>query len=109
MRVQILKDFVKQHFPSTQLLDYALDVEKITTSKARIIMLLHSSYKSFQKGKKKSIIKLPFSVLETQPHSECGWLHWCCLCGLTSNLWRIYTVSYSRHLYRRKILKLFLC
>lgn len=52
MRVQILKDFVKQHFPSTQLLDYALDVEKITTSKARIIMLLHSSYKSFQKGKK---------------------------------------------------------
>lgn len=33
MRVQILKDFVKQHFPSTQLLDYALDVEKITTSK----------------------------------------------------------------------------
>ncbi|PWA21557.1 hypothetical protein CCH79_00003058, partial [Gambusia affinis] len=24
MRVQILKDFVKQHFPSTQLLDYAL-------------------------------------------------------------------------------------
>lgn len=37
MRVQILKDFVKQHFPSTQLLDYALDVEKITTSKARFI------------------------------------------------------------------------
>uniref|UniRef100_A0A3B4GE71 ATP-citrate synthase n=1 Tax=Pundamilia nyererei TaxID=303518 RepID=A0A3B4GE71_9CICH len=33
MRVQILKDFVKQNFPSTQLLDYALDVEKITTSK----------------------------------------------------------------------------
>ncbi|KAJ0058312.1 hypothetical protein NL108_013184, partial [Boleophthalmus pectinirostris] len=31
MRVQILKDFVKQNFPSTQLLDYALDVEKITT------------------------------------------------------------------------------
>lgn len=33
MRVQILKDFVKQHFPSCHLLDYALDVEKITTSK----------------------------------------------------------------------------
>ena len=33
MRVQILKDFVKQNFPATQLLDYALDVEKITTSK----------------------------------------------------------------------------
>ncbi|TTW40635.1 ATP-citrate synthase [Bagarius yarrelli] len=35
-RVQILKDFVKQHFPATQLLDYALDVEKITTSKKRL-------------------------------------------------------------------------
>ena len=33
MRVQILKDYVKQHFPTTQMLDYALDVEKITTSK----------------------------------------------------------------------------
>lgn len=37
MRVQILKDFVKQHFSSTQLLDYALEVEKITTSKVRSI------------------------------------------------------------------------
>jgi len=36
MRVQILKDFVKEHFPSTQLLDYALDVEKITTSKVLV-------------------------------------------------------------------------
>lgn len=36
MRVQILKDFVKQHFTSTQLLDYALDVEKITTSKVSL-------------------------------------------------------------------------
>lgn len=36
MRVQILMDFVKQHFPSTQLLDYALDVEKITTSKVLV-------------------------------------------------------------------------
>lgn len=41
MRVQILKDFVKQHFPSTQLLDYALDVEKITTSKVRLITSRH--------------------------------------------------------------------
>lgn len=36
MRVQILKDFVKQHFPATQLLDYALEVEKITTSKVQM-------------------------------------------------------------------------
>ncbi|XP_062859367.1 ATP-citrate synthase isoform X2 [Trichomycterus rosablanca] len=39
MRVQILKDFVKQHFSSTQLLDYALDVEKITTSKKPNLIL----------------------------------------------------------------------
>ncbi|XP_070703655.1 ATP-citrate synthase [Pempheris klunzingeri] len=39
MRVQILKDFVKQNFPSTQLLDYALDVEKITTSKKPNLIL----------------------------------------------------------------------
>lgn len=35
MRVQILKDYVKQHFPATPLLDYALQVEKITTSKVK--------------------------------------------------------------------------
>lgn len=40
MRVQILKDFVKQHFPSSQLLDYALDVEKITTSKVTFALSL---------------------------------------------------------------------
>ncbi|CAL8265130.1 unnamed protein product [Gadus morhua 'NCC'] len=39
MRVQILKDFVKLHFPATQLLDYALDVEKITTSKKPNLIL----------------------------------------------------------------------
>uniref|UniRef100_A0A8C9TG09 ATP-citrate synthase n=1 Tax=Scleropages formosus TaxID=113540 RepID=A0A8C9TG09_SCLFO len=39
MRVQILKDYVKQHFPATQLLDYALDVEKITTSKKPNLIL----------------------------------------------------------------------
>lgn len=41
MRVQILKDFVKQHFTSTQLLDYALDVEKITTSKVSLCLSRH--------------------------------------------------------------------
>lgn len=35
MRVQILKDYVRQHFPATPLLDYALEVEKITTSKVK--------------------------------------------------------------------------
>ncbi|KAI4895234.1 hypothetical protein NFI96_028004 [Prochilodus magdalenae] len=38
-RVQILKDFVKQHFPATHLLDYALEVEKITTSKKPNLIL----------------------------------------------------------------------
>jgi len=33
MRVVILKDYVKKNFPATPLLDYAIDVEKITTSK----------------------------------------------------------------------------
>ncbi|KAI9526365.1 hypothetical protein NQZ68_039973 [Dissostichus eleginoides] len=39
MRVQILKDYVKQNFPSTVMLDYALDVEKITTSKKPNLIL----------------------------------------------------------------------
>ncbi|KFQ57688.1 ATP-citrate synthase [Pelecanus crispus] len=39
MRVQILKDYVKQHFPATPLLDYALEVEKITTSKKPNLIL----------------------------------------------------------------------
>lgn len=42
MRVQILKDYVKQHFPATPLLDYALEVEKITTSKVKSTELLLS-------------------------------------------------------------------
>jgi ATP citrate (pro-S)-lyase len=33
MRVKLMKDYVKQTFPSTPVLDYALEVEKITTSK----------------------------------------------------------------------------
>ena len=33
MRVEIIKDYVKTHFPATPVLDYALEVEKITTAK----------------------------------------------------------------------------
>ena len=33
MRVVILKDYAKEHFPSTPLIDYAIQVEQITTSK----------------------------------------------------------------------------
>ncbi len=35
MRVVIMKEFVKTNFPSTPLLDFAIEVEKITTSKVR--------------------------------------------------------------------------
>ena len=33
MRVVIIKDFVQSNFPATPLLNYAMEVEKITTSK----------------------------------------------------------------------------
>lgn len=39
MRVKILKDYVKRHFPATPVLDYALEVEKITTSKKPNLIL----------------------------------------------------------------------
>ncbi|XP_041367223.1 ATP-citrate synthase-like isoform X2 [Gigantopelta aegis] len=39
MRVVILMDYVKKHFPSSPLLDYALEVEKITTSKKPNLIL----------------------------------------------------------------------
>lgn len=36
MRVVILRDYAQKNFPSTPLLDYASEVEKITTSKVKI-------------------------------------------------------------------------
>ncbi|KAI8873083.1 citrate synthase [Ramicandelaber brevisporus] len=39
LRVSIIKDFAKKHFPSTPLLDYALAVETITTSKKDNLIL----------------------------------------------------------------------
>jgi ATP citrate (pro-S)-lyase len=33
MRVVLLKQYVKEHFPATPLFDYALEVEQITVSK----------------------------------------------------------------------------
>ena len=39
MRVVILKDFVKKHFPTTTVMDYAIEVEKITTSKVTHLTL----------------------------------------------------------------------
>ncbi|CAG7822324.1 unnamed protein product, partial [Allacma fusca] len=39
MRVKIIKDYVLKNFPKTPLLDYALEVEKITTSKKPNLIL----------------------------------------------------------------------
>jgi ATP citrate (pro-S)-lyase len=39
MRVQLMKEYVKQSFPTTPILDYALEVEKITTSKKPNLIL----------------------------------------------------------------------
>jgi len=38
-RVVLLKKFAKEHFPSTELLDYALEVEKVTTQKKSNLIL----------------------------------------------------------------------
>lgn len=39
MRVILLKQFAEEHFPSTPLLNYAIEVEKITTSKKPNLIL----------------------------------------------------------------------
>lgn len=39
LRVTILKDFAKKHFPATPLLDYALQVENLTTAKKDNLIL----------------------------------------------------------------------
>ena len=38
-RVELLKSYAKENFPSTELLDYALEVEKVTTSKKENLIL----------------------------------------------------------------------
>ncbi|KAK2727044.1 hypothetical protein QYM36_007785, partial [Artemia franciscana] len=39
MRVTLIKEFVKENFPATPLVDYALEVEKVTTSKKPNLIL----------------------------------------------------------------------
>jgi len=39
LRVSLLKDYVKKHFPNHEYLDYALEVEKVTTSKKNTLIL----------------------------------------------------------------------
>ena len=38
-RVELLKEYAKKHFPQTKLLDYALEVEKLTTAKKDTLIL----------------------------------------------------------------------
>ena len=39
LRVELVKEYVRKHFPSHSLLDYALAVEKVTTSKKDTLIL----------------------------------------------------------------------
>lgn len=39
MRVQLIKDYAKKHFPKTPILDFALDVEQVTTQKKATLIL----------------------------------------------------------------------
>ena len=39
LRVELVKEYVTKHFPSHSLLDYALAVEKVTTSKKDTLIL----------------------------------------------------------------------
>ena len=39
MRVAIVRDFAKKHFPSTPVLDFALQVEQVTTKKKATLIL----------------------------------------------------------------------
>jgi ATP citrate (pro-S)-lyase len=39
MRVTIMKEYAKKHFKSTPLLDFALEVEKVTTAKKDNLIL----------------------------------------------------------------------
>jgi ATP citrate (pro-S)-lyase len=39
MRVKIVKEFAKKHFPRTPILDFAIDVEQITTKKKATLIL----------------------------------------------------------------------
>ncbi|KAH3828274.1 hypothetical protein DPMN_130227 [Dreissena polymorpha] len=47
MRVEILKDYARKNFPATPILDYAIEVEKITTSKVSTRILNSLCEKEF--------------------------------------------------------------
>lgn len=71
-RVELLKDYAKKNFPKTELLDYALEVEKLTTKKKGNLILnvdgcvgvlfvdLLSNCKEFSKKEIQDIIQMGF-------------------------------------------------
>jgi hypothetical protein len=44
LRVELVKEYVHKHFPSHSLLDYALAVEKVTTSKKDTVSIYYPCY-----------------------------------------------------------------
>ena len=70
MRVQILKQYVKENFPATPLLDYAMEVEKITTSKVSGVYTRWTCFCCFIMTVTNTNSHNLF-LLETKPYSEC--------------------------------------
>jgi ATP citrate (pro-S)-lyase len=64
LRVELVKEYVLKHFPSHKLLDYAIAVETVTTSKKDNLILNVGSYFSPQ--------------LPRHSPNMCRWMH-CCL------------------------------
>jgi len=48
LRVELVKEYVRKHFPSHSLLDYALAVEKVTTAKKDTVRHLFNDLLSHQ-------------------------------------------------------------
>jgi citrate synthase len=66
LRVELVKEYVRKNFPSHSLLDYALAVEKVTTSKKDTVRLFLFP---------RSIISL--TCLGRVADLERGWVHRC--------------------------------
>ena len=80
LRVELVKEYVRKNFPSHSLLDYALAVEKVTTTKKDTVSYLGS----FQAGKKCLLTRL--SLVD----SERRRLYRCLFRRSPSRLWRIH-------------------
>jgi ATP citrate (pro-S)-lyase len=79
LRVTIIKEFVRKHFPAAPILDYALAVEAVRPQRG-------------VGGRGASFISRGVCLgdhgQERQPHSECGRRHWRGLCRLDAHVRR---------------------